>query len=100
MIPYNNPIDKCIEWLKFEQRFSTNKRAGEIKRLIYELNMSLFPNDKIKAIQHILYGFDIIDNMLTQGRCSGKTGILLLYRTRRLHLMELMGYRNEIRRNI
>ena len=90
MIPYNNPIEKCIELLQQQQRFSTNLRVRELKRLVFDFNMSLFPNDKIKAMQHILYGFDIIDNMLTQGRCSGKTSLWIWQKERKMHLMNLI----------
>lgn len=91
MIPYNKPIEKYIELLQQQQRFSANLRVRELKRLVFDFNMSLFPNDKIKAIQHILYGFDIIDCMLTQGRCSGKIGLWLWQYAIRKRLIDLIG---------
>jgi hypothetical protein len=64
-------LDKTIE----RELMITNARIQGIKRLIYDLYMSLFPRDKAKAYYHILYGFSMLDNLLYQGRCSGKTSI-------------------------
>jgi hypothetical protein len=64
-------IDKTIE----RELMITDARIQGIKRLIYDLYMSLFPRDKAKAYYHILYGFGMLDNLLYQGRCSGKTSM-------------------------
>jgi hypothetical protein len=64
-------LDKTIE----RELMITNARIQGIKRLIYDLYMSLFPRDKAKAYYHILYGFSMLDYLLYQGRCSGKTSI-------------------------
>jgi hypothetical protein len=64
-------LDKTIE----RELMITNARIKGIKRLIYDLYMSLFPRDKAKAYYHILYGFSMLDYLLYQGRCSGKTSI-------------------------
>jgi hypothetical protein len=89
MIPFNKPIDKIIEELEQLQKYTLNNRVRELKRAVFDINMALYSDNKLEAIKHIMYGYSAIENMIQQGRCSGKTTAFLKYYEKMFRLHNL-----------
>jgi hypothetical protein len=87
---YRNIIEEVGKSIEKEIEI-TDTRIKGLKKLIYDLYMSLFPRDKAKAYYHILYGFSMLDNLLYQGRCSGKTSISMYLLENRFKAKSLLN---------